>query len=110
MKKDRLVENYNFQYDQIVSLGEVLSSKIITAYLSTFQDDVCWRDARTFIRTNNDYRKAEVDWEKTKELMDIELNQPNCRVSITQGFVGHTEEGFRSEEHTSELQSRPHLV
>lgn len=94
MKKDRLVENYNFQYDQIVSLGEVLSSKIITAYLSTFQDDVCWRDARTFIRTNNDYRKAEVDWEKTKELMDIELNQPNCRVSITQGFVGHTEEGF----------------
>lgn len=94
MKNDRLVENYNFQYDQIVSLGEVLSSKIITAYLSTFQDDVCWRDARTFIRTNNDYRKAEVDWEKTKELMDIELNQPNCRVSITQGFVGHTEEGF----------------
>src|SRR5690554_738950 len=94
-KKDEpLVENYNFQYDQIVSLGEVLSSKIIAAYLSTFNVDVCWRDARLFIRTNNDYRKAEVDWEKTQELMDLELNHPDCRISITQGFLGHTEEGF----------------
>lgn len=93
-KDERLVENYNFQYDQIVSLGEVLSSKIIAAYLSTFSDDVCWRDARTFIRTNDDYRKAEVNWDKTQELMDLKLNQPGCRVSITQGFVGHTKEGF----------------
>jgi len=94
-KKDEpLVENYNFQYDQIVSLGEVLSSKIIAAYLSTFNVDVCWRDARLFIRTNNDYRKAEVDWEKTQELMGLELNHPDCRISITQGFLGHTEEGF----------------
>jgi len=93
-KDERLVENYNFQYDQIVSLGEVLSSKIIAAYLSTFSDDVCWRDARTFIRTNDAYRKAEVDWDKTQELMDLKLNQPGCRVSITQGFIGHTKEGF----------------
>ncbi|HZH86153.1 MAG TPA: aspartate kinase [Brumimicrobium sp.] len=93
-KDERLVENYNFQYDQIVSLGEVLSSKIIAAYLSTFSDDVCWRDARTFIRTNDAYRKAEVDWDKTQGLMDLKLNQPGCRVSITQGFIGHTKEGF----------------
>ena len=93
-KDEPLVENYNFQYDQIVSLGEVLSSKIIAAYLSTFSDDVCWKDARSLIRTDNSYRKAEVDWEKTQELFDLNLSERDCRVSITQGFVGHTEEGF----------------
>jgi aspartate kinase len=93
-KDERLVENYNFQYDQIVSIGEVLSSKIIAAYLSTFRNDVCWKDARSFIRTNDTYREAEVDWEKTQELIDLQLAEPNCRVVITQGFVGHTKEGF----------------
>jgi aspartate kinase len=93
-KDQRLVENYNYQYDQIVTLGEVLSSKIIAAYLSIFRDDVCWKDARTFIRTNNKHRAAEVDWEKTQELIDFELKSQDCKVSVTQGFIGHTKEGF----------------
>jgi len=93
-KEERLVENYNFQYDQIVSLGEVLSSKIIAAYLSVYYNDVCWKDARTLIRTNDNYRKADVNWEKTEELMDLELGGGECRVFITQGFIGHTNEGF----------------
>src|SRR5690554_2401594 len=93
-KEERLVENYNFQYDQIVSLGEVLSSKIIAAYLSVYYNDVCWKDARTLIRTNDNYKKADVNWEKTEELMDLELGGGECRVFITQGFIGHTNEGF----------------
>jgi len=72
----------------------VLSSKIIAAYLSIFRDDVCWKDARTFIRTNNKHRAAEVDWEKTQELIDFELKSQDCKVSVTQGFIGHTKEGF----------------
>lgn len=93
-KDQRLVENYNFQYDQIVSLGEVLSTKIIAAYLSLYRTDVGWKDARTFIRTNNCYRNAEINWEKTQELIDFELDSSKCQVMITQGFIGHTKEGF----------------
>lgn len=100
-KDERLVENYNYQYDQIVSLGEVLSTKIVSAYLSLYENDICWKDARTFIRTNNAYRKAEVDWERTQKLMNppvvgqaAELKTKKCRISVTQGFIGHTKEGF----------------
>ncbi len=93
-KEKPFSDNYNYQYDQIVSLGEILSTKIIYAYLSCFQKDVCWVDARAFIRTDNSYRSAEINWEKTQELIDYELGNPDCRVAITQGFIGHTEEGF----------------
>ncbi|RFC54490.1 aspartate kinase [Brumimicrobium aurantiacum] len=94
LKSQRLVENYNFQYDQIVSLGEILSTKIIAAYLSICDENVAWMDARTFIRTDDHYRQAEVDWVKTQELLDFELASNNARILITQGFLGHTKEGF----------------
>lgn len=90
----RLPENYNFLYDQIVSYGEVLSTKIVSAYLSMFREDVCWKDARTFIRTDKRYRSAEVDWQKTQEFIDKTMNFQACGLIITQGFIGHTEEGF----------------
>ena len=94
LKDERLSDNYDYQYDQIVSLGEILSTKIIFSYLNCFRNDVCWIDARSFIRTNNNYRSAEVDWEKTQSLIDFELSNPDCKVAITQGFIGHTDEGF----------------
>lgn len=94
LKSQRLVENYNFQYDQIVSLGEILSTKIIAAYLSICDENVAWMDARTFIRTDDHYRQAEVDWVKTQELLDFELASNSARILITQGFLGHTKEGF----------------
>ncbi|HTO36749.1 MAG TPA: hypothetical protein VLZ72_10950, partial [Flavobacterium sp.] len=75
-------------------LGELASSKIVAAYLAGQGMNVCWRDAKRFIRTNQKYRSAEVDWIKTQELTDIELKKHDCNISITQGFIGHTEEGF----------------
>jgi aspartate kinase len=94
LKEERMVENYNFQYDQIVAFGEILSTKIVSAYLASFRDDVCWKDARTFIRTNDNYRAAEVDWDKTQELIDVVVQSVKCKVLITQGFIGHTKEGI----------------
>lgn len=91
----QMAPNYDFQYDQIVSFGELLSTKIIAAFLLVHRNDVVWGDARTFIRTNHSYRSAEVDWEITTELIDHFLaeNKEN-KVFITQGFIGHTEENF----------------
>ncbi len=92
---DQLAPNYDFQYDQIVAYGEVISTKIIAAFLQLTRKDVIWGDSRTFIRTNHNYRAAEVDWEKTTQLIDaFRASNTDKNVCITQGFIGHTEENF----------------
>jgi aspartate kinase len=87
--------NFDFEYDQIVSLGEVLSTKIIAAYLNDHFGDVSWQDARELVRTNNNYRYADIDWKKTQELITtMWTNKGKNSKLITQGFLGHTSEGL----------------
>lgn len=91
-----LAENRSFQYDQVVSLGEYISSKILAAYINEQGYKAAWLDAKQIIRTDNNYQEGAVDWPKTKELCDQKitplLNKVN--IAITQGFIGHTAEGF----------------
>ena len=89
-------ENEEYEYDQIVSLGEVISSKIVEAYLAENVSYVTWINAKELIRTNANYKQAEVDWTKTNELL---LNkyaeiEKNTNIFITQGFIGSTREGI----------------
>lgn len=94
-KKNKTIsENYNFLYDQIVSLGEVLSTKIIAAFLSLSIPKIEWVDARNIIRTDNNYRNASIDWEKTTDNINQCTKSSNASIFITQGFIGHTSEGF----------------
>ena len=92
----RVPENFAFEYDQIVSLGEVISTKIIVAYLQEIGSKAKWCDARELIRTNNAYREAEVDWKRTQELFQDNFSPlyQESDVLVTQGFIGHTAEGF----------------
>ncbi len=93
---DPIPDNYDFEYDQIVSLGEVISTKIVSAYIRQEGIKSKWMDARKLIRTDHQYREAELNWEKTtsnfQERFIPEFNQHD--VLITQGFIGHTSEGF----------------
>ena len=91
-----LPDNYDFEYDQIVSIGEILSTKIITAYLDHSGHNVQWADARKLVRTNNKYREGEVNWSKTESLFNSNFISmfENADTLITQGFVGHTSEGL----------------
>ena len=91
-----LPDNYDFEYDQIVSIGEILSTKIITAYLDHSGHNVQWADARKLVRTNNKYREGEVNWSKTELLFNSNFISmfENADTLITQGFVGHTSEGL----------------
>ncbi len=85
-----------FEYDQVVSLGEVLSTKIVATYLVK-EGKLCeWADARTFIRTNHYYKEGEVDWKSTEQLVNDRLKNrfDNSDIVVTQGFVGHTSDGF----------------
>jgi aspartate kinase len=89
-------ENYDYEYDQIVSLGEVLSSLIVTAFLKEEGHLVDWADSRKLIRTNNLYREGNVEWTKTEELIHSRFEPlfKDSNIVITQGFLGHTSEGF----------------
>jgi aspartate kinase len=89
-------ENKSFEYDQVVSLGEVLSSQIVSAYLIDQDFSVQWMDARKLIRTDHSFQEGKVDWEKTEQLVREKMLPSfiDADILLTQGFVGHTAEGF----------------
>jgi len=83
--------NYAFNYDQIVSVGELLSTKIMSTYLNENSFKNSWVDARDIIRTDNKYRNAKIDWEQTISSCKKNINSFPI---ITQGFIGCTSENF----------------
>ena len=89
-------EKYDYEYDQIVSIGEIISTKIVEEYLLDRTISARWVDTKHFIRTDNNYRNASVDWIKTQELINTNLLPlfKSSDVIITQGFIGSTPEGF----------------
>ncbi|MFA5575575.1 MAG: aspartate kinase [Brumimicrobium sp.] len=93
-KNTNLGDDYNYVYDQIVSYGEIISTTIVASYLTkTLNRKVCWKDVRKFIRTDANYRSANVDWEKTQALINKEFLNADHSISVTQGFIGQTDDG-----------------
>ncbi|MDP6909797.1 MAG: aspartate kinase, partial [Flavobacteriales bacterium] len=86
----------HFQYDQIVSIGEMLSTKIVSAYLNANGVLNVWVDARDMIRTDNCYQNARVQWEETEKLTKavLERTRKKAPIVVTQGFIGGTSENF----------------
>jgi len=85
----------DYLYDQIVSIGELVSSKIIAAYLNQLGTFTIWQDARNYIQTDNNYREANVQWDKTTR--EIQKHLPSYLeqgIVLTQGFIGATSENF----------------
>lgn len=93
--EDREPDNYDFEYDQVVSIGEGLSTQIVCAYLQQQGFAAHWSDARELICTTSRYREAEIDWEKTRLLFEKEFSPrfKQVDIQITQGFIGRTSEG-----------------
>lgn len=95
--EEEAADEPDYLYDQIVSIGELVSSKIIAAYLNQEGMLTSWQDARNYIATDNNYREANVTWDKTTK--DIQKNLPQLLATglvITQGFIGATSENFTS--------------
>ena len=93
-KRISIVANQSFDliYDQIVPVGELLSTKIISAYLNFADVKNTWLDARKIILTDGSFRKANVDWELTQFTIDG-LEWEN-EIFVTQGFIGGTKGNF----------------
>jgi aspartate kinase len=76
----------------VVSLGELASSRILTAALAADGQNAEWLDARTVVRTDAVYRRATVDWTATAEAAARALAAP-AAVTVTQGFIGSAPDG-----------------
>ncbi|MFI5164457.1 MAG: aspartate kinase [Bacteroidia bacterium] len=85
---------YNKEYDQIVSLGEIISSKIVCAYLAGLGIKNDWLDVREIIKTDNTYREGKVNWELSERLAKKYFTHDRSEIILTQGFLGQTPEGF----------------
>ena len=85
----------DYIYDQIVSIGELISTRIVAAYLNEDGTPATWVDARNFIHTDNTYREGKVDWEKTEnDIRRSLLPIVEKGIAVTQGFIGNTSENF----------------
>ncbi len=85
--------SYDCIYDQIVSYGEIFSSRIISAFLNESGIRNRWMDARNFIITDNTYRDGKVDWKTTESLIGNKLKPIlKKQMVITQGFIGKSKD------------------
>ena len=90
---------YDYQYDQTVCYGELISTSIIQEYLSKCDIPTRWLDARKYVITDIEptFRAANPDWDETR-LKISKLNDEHIRgiVCLTQGFIGGTADGKHS--------------
>ncbi len=82
--------NYDFEYDQIVSTGEMVSTEILASYLNHIGRITKWIDAGHYIRTNDTWREGQIDWDLTGRLVPKAFQFAENSVCLTQGFIGAT--------------------
>ena len=89
--------SYGFIYDQIVSIGELISTKIVSAYLNANGVKNNWLDARDCLRTDNTYREGKIEWELSRKMVN-EIAKPQFtsenKILLTQGFIAGTSENY----------------
>lgn len=82
--------DYEFEYDQIVAYGELLSTTVISEYLSQKGLKNKWIDIRRYLKTNDTFSEAKVDWELSRQLIPTAFTFNDTFIYITQGFIGGT--------------------
>jgi aspartate kinase len=93
--EDEPHDDYDFIYDQIVSIGELVSTRIVNAWFNHTGINSKWLDVRGYIHTDNTYREGVVDWDKTRESVQKDIPALLERsMVVTQGFLGGTSENF----------------
>ena len=91
---DKPVRDYDYYYDQVVCIGELLSTSIVSHYLNEIGIKNKWIDVRDIFRTDDNFRDAVIDWGVTSENVNGQIvklfNGDN--IVLTQGFIGSTDE------------------
>lgn len=84
--------DYNFVYDQTIGYGELVSTVIISEYLNKIGLNNEWVDVRDLIKTDNYYRRANINWEETQTQIASKFDKR--RLNVTQGFLGSDPNNF----------------
>ena len=84
--------SYSFVYDQLVSNGELISSKIIYNYMTFKNIESSFIDARDCIKTDSNFRGGNVKWDLTNKKIKQMFNDSN--INITQGFIASDKNNF----------------
>src|SRR4051794_9987861 len=114
---DKPARQFDYYYDQVVCVGELLSTCIVSHFLNEMGIINKWIDVRDIIRTDDNFRDANIDWKytaqkvnelkeqcysskhqlqtsnvehQTSDTFSIQHSTPN--IVITQGFIGSTDE------------------
>ncbi len=90
---DKPVRENDYYYDQVVCIGELLSTCIISHYLNEINISNQWIDVRDIIRTDDNFRDANILWNETeKNVKDLQIASSTVDIFLTQGFIGATDE------------------
>ncbi|TFH34129.1 MAG: aspartate kinase, partial [Bacteroidia bacterium] len=84
---------YDYIYDQVVSLGEVWSTKIIDEYIRMIGIRSCWLDMREILITDDRYMDANILWSESERRIRNAVTFSSADVCILQGFIGGTVSG-----------------
>ena len=92
--EDEPHDAFDYIYDQIVSVGELVASKIVGAYLNKIALKTTWLDARDVLRTDETWREAVIDWKITTENAQNNVKPlfTEGGFVVTQGFIGSTKD------------------
>jgi aspartate kinase len=94
MLHDKPVRDFDYYYDQVVCSGELLSTRILSFYLSERGISNRWVDVRDIFRTDDNFRDANINWDFTEDQVTTQIRPLFQKVNlvITQGFIGSTDE------------------
>ncbi len=93
--EDPVIDPYDYVYDQIVSIGELASTKVVCQYLIDQGIKAKWLDVRDIILTDNTHREAKVDWVSTQKRSNkIKTLLESYDVIVTQGYIASSSENF----------------
>lgn len=91
-KAARMKGEYDLVYDQVVSLGEIISTVILSSFLKKTLN-VEWVDARKYISTSSNYREGRVQWTETEKKVSALIRIAEQSIIVTQGFIGGDRHG-----------------
>jgi aspartate kinase len=90
--------NYDYEYDQLICFGELISTTIISHYLSSAGLPNRWLDIRQSLKSDPTWREARIEWERSEKLVQKHFAFNTEKILITQGFLASTIDG-----HTTSL-------
>lgn len=86
-------DQFNFEYDQLIGFGELLSTTIISAYLNEIGQKNKWIDIRSCLDSDDNYVDANINWESSKEKANKKFISAPTALYITQGFIASDAKG-----------------